>query len=123
MRNYKLIFAAILLISSLFGYGQTEKINPYSTEYFTQSQVDTMSQKFIKAQNYIALNSWDIINRNYKYNNEDVVYKRDTVDIRPYLVERKENSPKFIYNVYSEKVIVLKSKEEVKRNLTKIYSE
>lgn len=123
MRNYRLIFATILLISTLFGYGQTEKLNPYSTEYFAQSQIDTMSQKFIKAQNYIALNSWDIINRNNKYNDDDVVYKRDTVDVRPYLVERKENSPKFIYNVYSEKVIALKSKDEVKRKLTEIYSE
>ena len=107
MRNFRLILTTVLIILSFLLYGQNEKLNPYSSEYFTELQVDTMIQKFIKAQNYIALHSWDIINKENKYSNNDLVYNRDSVDIRPYLLERKETSKKFIYNAYLGKVIVL----------------
>ena len=123
MRFIRLNIFLIILFLSLSGFSQKQTLNKYSTEYFTQSQIDTMGQKFIKAQNYIALYSWDIWEATDKHHNNIIEYQRDSIDIRPFLVERLESKSKYIYGVYPNMAIVLKSKYEVIRRLTEINNE
>ena len=114
MRFKRLKLFAFLSVLSISGFSQNQTLNKYSEEYFSQSQIDTMGQKFIKAQNYIVLDSWDIWGTTDKHHNNVIEYQRDTIDIRPYLVERLDSKGKHIYGIYPDLVIVLKSKYEVK---------
>ena len=108
----QLLTLSLLLILS-YGYSQTtEKLNSISQQYFTQSQVDTMSQEFIKVQNYIAMNSWEIYLQGDKTLTPAGINK-DTIDIRPFLVARKENKSVFV-NVYEDYMIGFYSKDVVK---------
>ena len=106
------LITLILLLFISYGYSQTtEKLNSISQQYFTQSQVDTMSQDFIKVQNYIAKNSWEIYVRGDKSLTPAGVQK-DTIDIRPFLVARKEYKSVFV-NVYEDYMIEFYSKDVV----------
>jgi len=82
MRKYRLLLTTILVVLSVLGFSQTEKLNPYSAEYFTKSQVDTLSQKFIIAQNYIVLYSWGINIQKRQTQRQHTSLKRDTIDIK-----------------------------------------
>jgi hypothetical protein len=116
-----------LLICCIFVFSfsvnaQTLQLDPLAKSYFTQNQIDTMSQKFIKFQNYIVRYSWTIYKRWDKDHDTIVSFNRDTIDIRPYLISRNEFSPTYIYDVYPGLVIVLDSKEAVRYKYIEIYS-
>ena len=102
---------------------QNIKLDSLVKQYFTQAQMDTMSQSFIKVQNYLIRYSWNIYHRWDK--NQDTIanFKRDSIDIRPFLIQRKESKPTYIYDVYPGLVIVLDSKEAIRYRITQIYSE
>lgn len=112
-------FVAIALSSD----AQTIKLDSLAKQYFTQSQIDTMSQAFIKSQNYIIRYSWNIYHRWDKRQDTIVTFNRDTIDIRPFLTQRKESNPTYIYDVYPGLVIVLDSKEAIRYRIIQIYSE
>ena len=112
-------FVAIALSSD----AQTIKLDSLAKQYFTQSQIDTMSQAFIKSQNYIIRYSWNICHRWDKKQDTIVNFNRDTIDIRPFLTQRKESNPTYIYDVYPGLVIVLDSKEAIRYRIIQIYSE
>jgi hypothetical protein len=102
---------------------QTTKLDSLAKQYFTQAQIDTMSQAFIKCQNYIIRYSWNIYHRWDKNQDTIVNFNRDTIDIRPFLTQRKESKPTYIYDVYPGLVLVLDSKEAIRYRIIQIYSE
>lgn len=102
---------------------QKIELDNIAHKYFTQLQMDTMSQPFIKTQNYIVRYSWNIYRRWDKRQDSIVKFNRDTIDIRPFLVQRNESKPTYIYDVYPGLVVVLDSKEALRRRIMQIYTE
>ncbi|MBU0489332.1 MAG: hypothetical protein KKA07_00345 [Bacteroidetes bacterium] len=96
-------------------------LNSVSAGYFTKTQIDTMSDSFIRVQNYMAQNSYEIFRRWDKSLDSAVVFSRDTVDIRPFLTARKDNYRTWLYDVYPDLVVVLHSKAEVIAAIRDIY--
>jgi hypothetical protein len=120
----KKLIILVAFCAIIFGSkAQTVQLDSLARSYFTQRQIDTMSQAFIKSQNYIIRKSWNIYRRCDKSRDTIVTYNRDTIDIRPYLTQRKESDETYIYNVYHGLVIVLDSKDAIKYEITEIYSE
>lgn len=118
-----LIIALCFFAFSYISKSQIVQLDPLAKSYFTQSQVDTMSQNFIKVQNYLVRYSWIIYKQWDKVHDTIVPFSRDTIDIRPFLVSRKETIPAYIYDVYPGLVIVLDSREAVRSKILEIYSE
>jgi len=102
---------------------QNIKLDNLAKKYFTQSQIDTMSQPFIRTQNYIIRYSWNIYRRWDKFHDTIVSFNRDTIDIRPFLIQRKEKTPTYIYDVYPGLVVVLDSKEALRSRIIQFYTE
>ena len=102
---------------------QKIKLDTLAQKYFTQIQIDTMSQPFIRTQNYIIRYSWNIYRRFDKLHDTIVSFSRDTIDIRPFLTQRKENKPTYIYDVYPGLVVVLDSKEALRKRIIQFYTE
>jgi len=116
----------ILICFFAFSYSleaQEVKLDKLAKDYFTQSQIDTMSQAFIKSQNYIIRYSWMIYRRWDKFHDTIVAFNRDTIDIRPFLKQRKENKAAYIYDVYPGLVVVLDSKDAMKKRIARFYTE
>ena len=110
-----------LMLAFFYGFSQTtEKLNDISKQYFTQIQIDTMSQNFIAVQNYIAINSWEIYLQGDK-TLTPVGINKDTIDIRKFLVARKEYKSVFVNNVYEDYMIEFYSKDVVKDRIIYIY--
>jgi len=115
------LLALFLFFTGYFSFGQHRvTIDPLAAEYFTKSQIDSMSQNFIKAQNYIVRYSWNIYGRWDKERTQPVIFNRDTVDIRPFLKSRKQNKPKRIYEAYPGLLIELDSKNSVEYHVKRI---
>lgn len=123
MKSKLIISLIILFFSVSFSKAQQVTLDKAAAFYFTQAQTDTMSQAFIKSQNYIVRYSWNIYRRWDKFHDTIVTFNRDTVDIRPYLKERKKNKPTYIYNAYPGLVIVLDSREAVNKRISRYYTE
>lgn len=121
----KLIFVScILCILSINCFSQQAlKLDTLAYKYFTNRQIDTMSMNFIKVQNYIIRYSWAIYHQWDKNHDTIVQFNRDTVNILPYLSQRNNDSPYYIYGAYPGLVIVLDSKSTVKSRICRIYSE
>lgn len=119
----KIILLICFIVISYFVKSQNIKLDSLAKQYFSQAQIDTMSQSFIKAQNYIIRYSWNIYHRWDKRQDTIVNFNRDTIDIRPFLTLRKESNPTYIYDVYPGLVIVLDSKEAIRYRIIQIYSE
>ena len=98
------------------------KLSPAAAEYFTQEQINGMSQAYIEAMNYVVKYSWDIQKRVDKKMDTRVKFDRDTVDIRPFLKARKENQKVWINDVYPGLVIILNSKAEIRERIKDIFN-
>ena len=110
MRNLLLLLFAI---SMQISFSQTSEIlNPKLHKYFTDNEKDTMSQEFIKVQNYLINDSWNIYYRGDK-SMSHININKDTIDIRKFMVARKEYKSVFV-NAYNEYVIEFFSKDIVK---------
>lgn len=105
-----------------FAYTQKVVLDPLTAGYFTPKQIDTMSQEFIKAQNYFVRYSWNIYGRWDKKKDSIIVFNRDTVDIRIFLKARKPDRPVYIYDAYPGLMIELDSKNSVDFHLKQILS-
>jgi len=121
MKNFLILicFCTIAFTSK----SQNIRLDNLARTYFTQSQIDTMSQSFIKSQNYIIRYSWMIYRRWDKRHDTIVNFNRDTIDIRAFLKQRMESKPTYIYDVYPGLVIVLDSKEAMRKRIAEIYTE
>ena len=121
MKKYILLSCFVALVFT--AKSQNVRLDNLARTYFTQSQIDTMSQPFIKTQNYIIRYSWMIYRRMDKRHDTIVNFNRDTIDIRPFLTQRKENQPTYLYNVYPGLVVVLDSKEALRKRIVQFYTE
>jgi hypothetical protein len=121
----RLIVIISLLLFSLGSKSQSTgnvKLDPLAVSYFSQTQIDTMSQEFIKVQNYLIRYSWHIYSRWDKHRDTIVKFNRDTIDIRPFLESRLDKKNLLIYDVYPGLVVQLDSKESVLFRIKEIYS-
>ena len=121
MKNFLILICFLAITFS--SLAQEVKLDKLAKEYFTQSQIDTMSQSFIKSQNYIVRYSWMIYRRWDKFHDTIVSFNRDTIDIRPFLKQRKENKSAYIYDAYPGFVVVLDSKDAMKKRINRFYTE
>jgi hypothetical protein len=119
----KIILLICFIAISHLSKAQTVSLDTLARQYFTQAQIDTMSQSFIKSQNYIIRYSWNIYHRWDKRQDTIVNFNRDTIDIRPFLTQRLENKPAYIYDAYPGLVLVLDSKEAIRYRIIQIYAE
>jgi hypothetical protein len=118
MKTYLLTCFALLV--NLTYSQELKKLNLISAKNFTQSQVDTMSQNYIIAQNYLAIESWDIFYKGDKTKSH-VNINKDTIDIRPLLVAREKEESVFVnaYDIYTIEFFSLdRVKSDLKRKLT-----
>ncbi len=124
MNRIIIVFIAVFFISINLKAQSKEYVtlDPLAKKYFTPSEIDTMSQEFIKVQNYIVRYSYSIHRRWDKKNDSIVVFSRDTIDIRPFLISRLQSKPTLIYNVFPGLVIELDSKDAVLSHIKEIYS-
>lgn len=121
----KLIVLISLLLFSISSKSQSyEKVtlDPLAATYFSQTQIDTMSQEFVKVQNYLVRYSWHLYRRWDKHRDTIVQFNRDTIDIRPFLKSRPDKKNLLIYDVYPGLVVELDSKESVLFRIKEIYS-
>ncbi len=122
--NMKKIILLICFCAIAFNSkSQDVKLDKLARTYFTQSEIDNMAQAFIKSQNYIIRYSWMIYRRWDKRHDTIVNFNRDTIDIRPFLKERLDNKPTYIYDAYPGLVIVLDSKDAIKKRIAQFYAE
>lgn len=119
MKTFIFIFFLLSVVINSFGQSHT-KLDPLAAKYFTKSQIDTMSQNYIKVQNYIVRYSWNIYGRYDKERKQIIAFSRDTIDIRPFLKARKKDKPKRIYDVYPGLLIELDSQNSVEFHIKKI---
>ncbi|HBX50869.1 MAG: hypothetical protein A2275_01095 [Bacteroidetes bacterium RIFOXYA12_FULL_35_11] len=118
----KSLLLIFFTVSGFLAYTQKEVLDPLATEYFSQSQIDTMSQQFIKAQNYLVRYSWNIYGRWDKGKDTVIAFNRDTIDIRHFLKARKQDKYSRIYDAYPGLVIELDSKNTVDIHVRHILS-
>lgn len=118
----KLLLLIFFTVYGFLAYTQKVILDPLATGYFTQSQIDTMSQGFIKVQNYMIRYSWNIYGRWDKGKDTVIVFNRDTIDIRPFLKARKQDKPTHIYDAYPSLMIELGSKNSIDFYVRRILS-
>lgn len=119
----KIYVGLLLIFFSGVSFSQSQPtLNNAAKEYFTQEQINSMSQTYVEAMNYVVKYSWDIHRRFDKRNDTIVNFNRDTVDIRPFLKARNADNRVWINDVYPGLVVVLHSKAEIRERLKDIYN-